>query len=190
MTDERKMLHLRVLDGDGGERDVASVVRPSLHVVEPREAPAVQLGFSFAYLNPETILSLGYDGLGPERLREILCTYTPRYFIDLRVSASFNTGRLSRQLVGGLFREFRVQYFHMTELSNRFVGSSLDYSRTLEMYARSIVQAPQLSHLSEMVANGPVVLLSGVRKHEPSERMVLVHELRRKHRRMDVVICD
>lgn len=190
MTDERKILHLRVIDGDGGEHAVVSVVRPSLHVVEPREASAVQLGFSFAYLNPETVLSLGYDGLGPERLREILRTYTPRFFVDLRVSPSFNTGRLSRQLVGDLFKEFRVKYFHTTELSNRFVGSSLDYSRTLEMYAGSVAQAPQLSHLSEMVANGPVVLLSGVRKHEPSERMILVHELRRKHRRMDLVICE
>ena len=177
MSDESKPT-FRVLQGGsivtGERRDPRG---PELKLVRLRDVPAVQLGFPIAN---NTLVSVGYEGLAQEALEALLASYLPSVFVDIRVSPSFNSHRISRARVARALKARNVRYLHFSGLANRFVGDSLDFRQSLGRYAEWIRQSTQLSELRSLIDRGPVLLLSGLSAHESSERSVLVDELQRR----------
>lgn len=188
MSDESKP-PFRVLQGGspvtGTRRDPRG---PELKLVRSRDVPAVQLGFPFLGIAHNTLVSVGYEGLAQEALEALLTNYLPSAFVDIRVSPSFNSHRISRERVARALKARNVRYLHFSGLANRFVGDSLDFRQSLERYAAWIRQSTQLFELRSLIDRGPVLLLSGLSAHEPSERSVLVDELQRRWPSFEVVV--
>ena len=188
MSDESKP-PFRLLQGGAlvteAPRDQRS---PGLKLVRVRDVPAVQLGFPFVRIASNTVVSVGYEGLTQEALEALLSGYLPSALVDIRVSPSFNSYRLSRERVARALKEHHVRYLRFHGLANRFVGDSLDFRETLERYAEWIRQRSQLFELRSLIDRGPVLLLSGLSSHELSDRSVLVDELQRRWPSFEVVV--
>lgn len=177
MSDDLKRVSFQLLQGGS----TASAPRKAeLTVVPRREPPPTQLGFPFIRTTDQLVISVGYEGLTQAMLDKLLSTYMPSSVVDIRVSPSFNNHALSRDTVAKALKAFRVKYFHLHELANRFVGDSLDFRWSLERYAASLVENSHVAELHELVEQGPVVLLGSTQEHAGSERAVLIDELKRR----------
>ena len=187
MTDDAKPLIFRVLQGGSGEPSPGREIE--LKVVTRREQPQVQLGFPFVRASNKLLISVGYDGLTQAKLEKLLADYLPSSIVDIRVSPSFNNYALTRASVANALKSFRVKYFHLGDLANRFVGDSLDVRWSLERYAAALIEnLSGLARLHELIEQGPTILLSRPADHLRSERAILVDELKRRWPSFDVVV--
>lgn len=186
MSDEPKRLAFQLLQG--GSESSAPSRDVALKVLPRREVPPVQLGFPFVRASSNLLVSVGYDGLTLAALEKLLAEYMPTSLVDIRISPSFNNHVLARDSVAKALKAYRVKYFHLPELANRFVGDSLDVRWSLEKYAASLIDHPQLAVVHELVEQGPVLLLSSTPKHEASERAILIDELKRRWPSFEVVV--
>lgn len=168
--------NLSVIRG-GGQESRAS--RPaSLRIVEPAaHITPTQLQLPLFIPRPNTVISVGYESLTLSALAEIFRCYGPRVLVDMRFAPSFYKVSLPRRRVAELFDRCHVEYRHVPNLANRFVGTSLDYHETLRRFAEAVANSPHLHEVRDLVDNGPLVLLGLRPKHIDSERDVLVNAL-------------
>lgn len=179
MSDELKRSVFQVIQGGSTPTNASSSSEADLQIVPRRARAAQQLGFPFVRAT-RMLISVGYDGLTHELLDRLLSAYMPTTFVDIRVSPSFNNQTLNREAVAHVFRSYQVDYFHLPELANIFIGESLDFRWSLEKYAASLADNSHLAELQGLIEQGPVVLLSRTHDHCSSERAVLVDELNRR----------
>ena len=172
---ERKTGNFGVIRGGGEDRRPRQ--RASLRVVEPMYITPTQLQLPLFMPRPSTVISVGYEGLTLSALEEIFRLYRPRVVVDMRLAPSFYKVSLPRREVAALFERCHVQYRHIPDLANRFLGTSLDRRETLRRFADAIADSPQLHELRDLVEHGPVVLLGLRPEHLDSERDVLVNAL-------------
>ena len=187
MTDDTKTFTFRVLQGGSAESSPSRTME--VKVVPKREQPQVQLGFPFVRASNKLLISVGYDCLTQARLEKLLADYLPTSIVDIRVSPSFNSYTLTREAVSNALKSFRVKYFHLGDLANRFVGDSLDVRWSLEKYATALMEnLSGLTRVHELIEQGPTILLSRQADHSGSERALLVDELKRRWPSFDVVV--
>lgn len=185
MSYDTKKSVFQLLDGGGAKTPTNDV---EFKVLTRSDPPPVQLGFPFIRASDKVLVSVGYDGLTLAQFKQLLAQYLPSSIVDIRVSPSFNSQSLTRNVVSEALREFRVKYFHFADLANRFVGDSLDMRWSLEKYAASLATKSSLAHVQELIEHGPVLLLSRPYEHLKSERFVLIDELKRRSPSFEVVI--
>jgi len=187
MSDDTKRLAFRLLQG--GQVQSSPIREIELKVIPRRDRAQVQLGFPFVRASSKLLVSVGYDSLTQRLLERLLAEYLPSSIVDIRVSPSFNNHTITRQSVGNALKLFQVKYFHLPELSNRFVGDSLDPRWSLEKYTTALADnLPGLVRVHELIEQGPIILLSRPADHLASERSVLVDELKRHWPSFDVVV--
>ena len=187
MTDDSKTLTFRLLQGGSvssfPNRDT------ELKVVPQREPIQVQLGFQFVRTSNKMLISVGYDSLTQMMLEKLLEKYMPSSILDIRVSPSFNSHMLTRESVAQALKSFRVKYFHVPELANRFVGDSLDVRWSLERYAAALAEKnAELTRAYQLIERGPTILLSRPSDPLGSERAILIDELKRRWPSFEVVV--
>lgn len=187
MTDDSKPLAFRLLQG--GSVSSSPKRDNELKVVPQRNPTQIQLGFPFVRASDKLLISVGYDGLTQTMLEKLLAEYMPFCILDIRVSPSFNNHALTRESVAEALRSFRVKYFHLSELANRFVGDSLDVRWSLEKYAAALVyNNAGLARVHQLVEQGPTILLSRPSDHLGSERAILIDELKRRWPSFEVIV--
>lgn len=186
MNDEPKRSAFQLLQGGAEPAPLSREVE--LKVLPRRETPPVQLGFPFVRASNKLLVSVGYDGLTQSGLERMLSEYMPTSLVDIRVSPSFNNHVLTREAVSRALKAARIKYFHLQELANRFVGDSLDVRWSLERYAASLIDHPQLAAVHELIERGPVLLLSQPFEHASSERPILIDELKRCWPSFEVIV--
>jgi uncharacterized protein (DUF488 family) len=186
MNDEPKRLAFQLLQG--GSEPSAPSRNVELAVLPRRDIPPVQLGFPFVRVSNKLLVSVGYDGLTQAALEKLLSEYMPTSLVDIRISPSFNNHVLARDAVAKALKAYRVKYYHLPELANRFVGDSLDARWSLEKYAASLIGHSQLAVIHELIEQGPLLLLGRTSQYVASERAILIDELKRRWPSFEVIV--
>ncbi len=186
MTELRRRFF--VVEG-GGERHVSSP--PDLALIPPPEAKYEQLllGGWGETGSHGCLLSVGFDSLDFNSLRQILVSSGTRRLVDIRLLASFRGRGFTPDIVESTFRNLGIEYLRFHELANPFVGRSTNPHLVMQDYKTHLRErcAVILRRISAFLHQGPVLLLGRQATHFGSERELLAESLSDFHPAFEVI---
>ncbi|MFS8067451.1 MAG: DUF488 family protein [Byssovorax sp.] len=150
-----------------------------LSAVEPI-GPAVhqQLGFVAVSGRAETVISLGIDGMDWESFRELILAFNIRRVVDIRLLPAFLGRGFDPAVVFDVFSQRSIIYERMLQLSNRFLGDSVNQHVVFNKFQAYLRDCKEpLLRLREQIEQGPLLLLGRAADHHGSERDAVLSAL-------------
>jgi hypothetical protein len=155
--------------------------RPTLaSVPPPQPVRPHQLGLEGVPARPDTLISLGLQGIDFTDFASTLRRHGVRVVLDLRVSSSFRGSGFSMQLVLALFESQRVQYRRLPALVDRRDDRLVNEHVRQRRYAAFLAeQSARLAEVHALVLKGPAILIGWESHHPGSDRAILIDALQR-----------